>query len=44
MKLKRHPLRPLSDALHALAMIPGMPLGIAKRIASLASRFYYSKA
>jgi len=42
MNLKPHPLRPLSDILFSLAMVPGLPLAISRPIARLAARFYYS--
>lgn len=42
MKLTRHPLRPVSDFLHAVAMLPFLPLCVARPIERLASRFYYA--
>ena len=39
--LKQHPLRFLSDILHNIAMV--MPMPIAKPIAKLSAKFYYTK-
>ena len=41
MKLKRHPLRRLSDLLHNIAMLPFMPMLIARPLANLSSKYYY---
>ena len=38
--LKPHPLRILSDILHNIAMV--LPMPIAKPIANLSSKFYYT--
>jgi hypothetical protein len=38
----KHTLRAVSDALHTLAMLSFMPLCIARILAKVASRFYYS--
>jgi hypothetical protein len=43
MEFKPHPLRPLSDILFSLAMVPGLPLVISRPLARLSSRFYYVK-
>ena len=43
MKLKRHPLRPLSNVLHKVAMLPFMPLALARKISALSSRLYYTR-
>jgi hypothetical protein len=40
--MTRHPLRPLSNLLHAVAMLPGMPFPIARLLAKLASRCYFA--
>jgi hypothetical protein len=39
--LKKHPLRFISNILHEIAML--LPLPIAKPIANLSSKFYYTK-
>ncbi len=44
MKLKPRYLRRLSDLLHNLAMIHFMPLCVARPIAKLSSKLYYTKA
>jgi hypothetical protein len=44
MTLKAHPLRIFSHILHAVAMLPCMPLCIARIIAKASARLYYSKA
>lgn len=44
MNLAPHHLRPLSNLLHAVAMLPIMPLFIARPIAKLASKLYYKVA
>ena len=41
MNLQRHPLRRLSDLLHNIAMLPFMPMFLARPIAKLSSKFYY---
>jgi hypothetical protein len=38
--LKPHPFRILSDILHTIAMV--LPMPIAKPIANLSSKFYYT--
>jgi hypothetical protein len=40
--MTRHPLRPLSNLLHAVAMLPGVPFPIARALAKLAARFYFT--
>jgi hypothetical protein len=40
--MKRHPLRKISDLLFRIAMLPGLPLLIARPIARASSKFYYS--
>lgn len=42
MKFKPHKLRPLSNLLFRAAMLPIMPPPIAKLLAKVSSRFYYS--
>ena len=44
MKLVPHRLRFVSDILHNVAMLPCMPLPIARIIGKAASRFYYQLA
>ena len=39
--LKQHPLRFISNILHEIAMV--LPLPIARPIANLSSKFYYTK-
>jgi hypothetical protein len=40
MQLRPHPLRPVSNILHRLAM--HLPLCIARPVAKLSARFYYT--
>ena len=43
MNLKRHPLRQLSNVLHMIAMLPFVPLALARKISALSSRLYYTR-
>jgi hypothetical protein len=40
--MTRHPLRPLSNLLYSVAMLPGMPFPIARLLAKAAARFYFT--
>jgi hypothetical protein len=42
MNLKPHPLRPLSNILHRIAVSSCIPLFIARPLAHLSSRLYYT--
>jgi hypothetical protein len=44
MKLIPHKHRWISNLLHQAAMLPFMPLRIARKMASASARFYYQQA